>query len=61
MISLLDLECMVFHVVIFYLGMGFSRCDNVFSLAFPFPNISHGIVEFPCFGLARLRDGFEAE
>jgi len=27
------------HVVIFYHGMGFSRCDNIFSLALPFPNI----------------------
>ena len=34
--SLLDLESMVLRVVICYLGMGFSRCDSVFSLALPF-------------------------
>ena len=36
MISLLDLACMVLHVVIFCHGMGFSRCDSVFNLPFPF-------------------------
>ena len=29
---------MVLHMVLFSLGMGFSMCDNVFSLAFPFPD-----------------------
>ena len=23
---------------LFYHGMGFSRCDSIFSLAFPFPD-----------------------
>ena len=43
--SLLDLACMVLHVVLCYLGMGFSMCDHVFSLALPFLD-SHGVVEF---------------
>ena len=51
---------MVSHVVFCCLGMGFSRCDNVFNLAFPFLD-SHGVVEFTCFGLAGLLDGFNAE
>ena len=34
--SLLDLACMGLHVFLFYHGMGFTRCDSVFSLAFPF-------------------------
>ena len=52
MIPLLVLACMCvvgFPVVI---GMGFARCDSVFSIAFPFPN-SHGgvllyLVELNC-------------
>jgi len=40
---------MVLHVVIFYYGMGFSRCDSVFSLAFPFPD-SDGVMQFSCLG-----------
>ena len=51
---------MVLHVVSCGLGIGFARCDNVFSLAFPFSN-SHGFLEFSCFGLVTLLDGFEAE
>ena len=58
--SLLDLSCMVFHVVSCCLGMGFSRCDSVLNLAFPFRD-SHCVVEFSCFGLAALPNGFEAE
>ena len=53
MISFLDLACMVLHVVIFCHGMGFSKCDSVFSLALPFPNSldemgSHTLVELDC-------------
>ena len=58
--SLLYMACMVLDVALFYLGMGFSMCDSVFSLAFPFSDI-HGVVEFSCFGLVGLPDGFEAE
>ena len=47
--SLLDLAYMVLHVVLFYHGMGFSRCNIVFSLAFPFSD-SHGVMGFSCFG-----------
>ena len=36
--SFLYLAHMVLYVVVFYHGMGFSRCDNVFSLALPFPH-----------------------
>ena len=44
---------MVLHVVIFYHGIGFARCDNVFSLALPFPDSldemgSHTLVELDC-------------
>lgn len=49
MFSLLDLACMVLHVVIFYYGMGFSRCDIFFSLAFPFLD-NHGVMALSCFG-----------
>ena len=43
----------VFHVVIFCHGMGFSKCESVFNLAFPFPNsldemCSHTSVELDC-------------
>jgi len=31
--SLLDLACMVLHVVLFYHGMGFSKCDFFFQLS----------------------------
>lgn len=34
--SLLELACMGFHVFLFYHGMCFSRCDNIFILALPF-------------------------
>ena len=51
---------MVLNVVSCCLGIGFSRCDNVFSLAFPFPD-SHGVVEFSCFGLVGLLDEFEVK
>lgn len=47
-ISLIYLACMVLHVVLCQLGVGFSRCDSVFILAFPFRD-SHGVVEFPSF------------
>ena len=59
-ILLLYLTCMVLHVVIFCHGMGFSRCDSVFSLAFPFLD-NHGVMDFSCFGLAWLLDGFKAK
>jgi len=36
--SLLCLACMVLHVVAFFHGIGFTRCDIIFSLAFPFPD-----------------------
>lgn len=29
---------MGFHVVLFYHGMVFARCDNIFNLAIPFPD-----------------------
>ena len=48
MISLLYLACMVLHVVLCCLGMGFSRCDSVFNLTLSFLD-SHGVVEFSCF------------
>ena len=47
--SLLDLACIALHVVIFYHGMGFSRCNSVFSLALPFSD-SHDVMGFSCFG-----------
>ena len=49
---------MVLHVVSCYVGMGISRCDNVFSLAFPFSD-SHGVVEFSCFFLVLFSDAFK--
>ena len=51
---------MVLNVVPLCLGMEFSRCDSIFSLALPFQD-NHGVLEFPCFGLAGFSDGFEAE
>jgi len=48
-ISLIYLACMVLHVVLCCYGMGFSRSDSVFSLAFPFPD-NHGVMGFSCFG-----------
>ena len=52
-ISLIDLACMVLHVVIFCHGMGFFRCDSVFTLALQFvDNLdemgSHTSVELDC-------------
>lgn len=47
--SLLDLACMVLHVVLCYYGMGFARHDNVLSLVLPFPD-SHGAMGFSFFG-----------
>ena len=47
--SLLYLACMVLHVVLFYCGMGFLRCNSVFSLALEFLD-SHGVMGFACFG-----------
>ena len=47
--SFLYLACMVLHVVLFYHGVGFSRCNSFFSLAFPFLD-SHGEMGFTCFG-----------
>lgn len=44
-IALLDLTCMVLHVVLCYYDMGFSRCDSDFSLAFAFIDI-HGVMGF---------------
>ena len=41
----------VLHVVLFYHDMGFSRCNSVFNLAFPFLD-SHGFMGFSC--LAKL-------
>jgi len=35
--SLLNFACMGLHVFLFYHGMGFSRCDSIFSLVLPFP------------------------
>jgi len=46
---LLDFAFMELHVVLFYHGMGFSRCSSVFSLALPFLD-SHGVMGFSCFG-----------
>ena len=43
------LEYIVLHVVLFCHGMGFSRCDHIFSISFPFSN-SHGVMGFSCFG-----------
>jgi len=36
--SLLDLEYMGLHVFLLYHGMGFVRCDSIFSLALKFPD-----------------------
>ena len=41
--SLWDLTCIVLHVVLCYYEMGFSRCDNVFSLALPILD-NHGVM-----------------
>ena len=38
---------MVLYVVIFYHGMGFSRCDSVSKISFPFLD-SHGVMGFSC-------------
>ena len=51
--SLLDLACMVLHVVVFCHGMGFSMCESFFRLAFPFLDSldemgSHTMVELDC-------------
>lgn len=46
--SLLDVACMVLHVALFYHGMGFSRCKNIFSLDLPFQD-RHGVKGFSCF------------
>ena len=58
--SFLDLVRMVLNVVIFCLGMDFSRRDSVFSLALPFPD-NNGVVEFSCVGLAGFPGGFKFE
>jgi len=34
----LDLACMGFHVFLFYHGMRYSMCYNIFILALPFPH-----------------------
>lgn len=34
--SLLDLACMVLHVLLCCSGMDFAKCDSIFSLALPF-------------------------
>jgi len=47
--SLLDLACMVLHVVLCCSSMGFARCDSVFNLALPFLN-NHGVMGSSCFG-----------
>ena len=39
------LGCMSFHLVLFYHGIGFSRCNNVFSLALRFPD-SHSVMGY---------------
>jgi len=36
--SLLNLEFMRFHVVLSYHGMGFCKCDSIFSITLPFLN-----------------------
>ena len=41
-------------------GMGFSRCDSGYNLAFPFPD-SHRVMGFSCFGLDGFPYGFEAK
>ena len=61
MISLLDLACMVLYVVLCCLGMGFYRCDNVFSLSFPFMDSldvmgSHVLVEMYCWMDSKLSE-----
>ena len=54
------MACMVLHVVLFYLGMGFVRCDSVFILTLSFSD-SHGVVELSCFGLVGFLNGFIAK
>jgi len=47
-------------VFLFYHDMGFSRCDSIFSLAFPFP---HSLDEMGSL-IQHMRDGrigFEVE
>ena len=41
--------CMCVFGSLDVIGMGFSRCDSVFVLAFPFLDI-HGVMGFSCFG-----------
>ena len=58
--SLLELACMQLHVVIFYHGIGFARCDSIFSIAFPFLDSfdeTGSLIRFMWDG----RIGFEAE
>jgi len=51
--------CMGLHVFHFYHGMGFSRCDSIFSLALPFTNSFDEMGFLMCFvGNDRIR--FEA-
>ena len=58
--SLLDFLCMGLHVFLFYHGMGFSRCDNIFNLALPFPDSFDEMGSLMRFvGDGRIR--FEAE
>ena len=45
MVSLLVLACMCVFGSLVVIGMGFSRCDSAFILAFPFSD-SHGVMGF---------------
>ena len=58
--SLLYLACMVLHVLLCCYGMGFSKFDIVFCLAFPFPD-NYRVMGFSCFGWDRMLNGFEAK
>jgi len=58
--SLLDLACMGLHVFLFYQGIGFSRCDSIFTLAFPFPDSFDEMGSLMHF-VGDGRIGFEAE
>jgi len=58
--SLVDLACMGLYVFLFYHGMGFSRCENISSLAFPFHNSFDEMGSFIQF-MWDGQIGFEAE
>ena len=48
------------HVLLFYHGMCFSKCDSIFSLALPFPDSFDEMGSLMHF-VGDVQIGFEAE